>query len=91
MHRKLLSLIGEVELTEGKMKEVEKFVFKMDHVGSVDESRVILFLKKGQPGALPLTSDASSLHVKRVPYQAIVWKQAHCSEPAETLKMEENC
>ena len=73
------------------MKEVEKFVFKMDYIGSVDESRVILFSKKGKPGALPLTSDALPLHVKRVPYQAIVWKQAHCLEPAETLKMEENC
>ena len=38
---------------------------------------------------LPPTSDALSLHVTRVHYQAIVWKQAHCTEPhlpdSETL------
>ena len=67
------------------MKEVEEFVLKMDHIVSVDEARVIWFLKKGKPGALPLTSDALSLHVKRIPHQEIaggsVWKQAHCSGP----------
>lgn len=83
-HHKLLSSIGEGELTEGKMKEVEKFVckmYKLNHIASVDEARVILFLKKGKPDALPPTSDALLLHVRRAHYQTLVWKQAHCSEP----------
>lgn len=84
MHHTLLSSLGEGELTEKKMKEVEEFVCKMyqlDSVKSVDEARAILFSKKGKPEALPPTSDALSLHVKRVHYQSIVWKEAHCSEP----------
>ena len=79
----LPSSIGAGELTEGKIKEVEKFVckmYKLDHIGSVDEARVILFSKKGKSEALPPTSDALSLHIKRVHYEAIVWKKAHCSE-----------
>ena len=83
-HHKLLSSIGEGELAEGKMKEVEKFVckmYKLNHIASVDEARVILFPKKGKPDALPPTSDALSLHVRRAHYQTLVWKQAHCSEP----------
>ena len=66
------------------MKEVEEFVckmYKLDSIGSVDEARTILFSKKGKPEALPPKSDALSLHVKRVHYQAVVQKQAHCSEP----------
>ena len=67
------------------MKQVKEFVCKMykfNSVKAVDEARAILFSKKGKPEAiLPLTSDALSLRVKGVNYQAIVWKQAHCSEP----------
>ena len=83
-HHTLLSSLVEGELSKEKVKEVEEFVFKMyklDSIGSVDEARAILFSKKGKPEALPPTSDALSLHVKRVHYQAIVWKQAHCLEP----------
>ena len=68
------------------MKEVEKFVcemYKLDSIRSVDEARPILFSKKGKPGALPPTSDASVFDnsVKCADYQAIAWGQAHCSEP----------
>jgi len=80
----LLSSLGEEELTEEKMKEVEEFVckmYKLDSIGSVDEVRAILLSKKDKPEALPPTSDALVLHVKRVYYQATVWKPAHCSEP----------
>jgi len=80
----LLPSLREGELTKEKMKEVEEFVckmYKLDSIGSVDEARAILFSKKGKPEALPPTSDALLLHVKRVYYQAIVWKPAHCSEP----------
>jgi len=79
----LLSSLGEGELSEEKVREVEEFVckmFKLDSIGSVDEAGAILFSKKGKPEALPPTSDALSLHIKRVRYQAIVWKQAHCPE-----------
>jgi len=83
-HHTLLSSLGEGELSEEKVKEVEEFVckmYKLDSIGSVDKAQAILFSKKGKPEALPPTSDALSLHVKRVHYQAIVWKQAHCTEP----------
>ena len=66
------------------MEEVVEFVCKMyrlDSVKSVDEARAILFSKKGNPEALPQTSDALSRHVKRLHYQAIVWKEANWSEP----------
>jgi len=66
-HHTLLSSLGEGELTEEKMKEIKEFVckmYKLDTIGSVDEARAILFSKKGKPEALPLTSDALSLHVK---------------------------
>ena len=60
------------------MKEVEEFVckkYKLDSIRSVDKTQAILFSKKGEPEAMPPTSDGLSLHVKRVHYQAIVWKQ----------------
>ena len=58
-----------------------KLRYKLDSTASVDEARAILFWKKGKPESLPPTSDVSSLHVKRVHYQATAWKQAHYSEP----------
>lgn len=83
-YHELLSSIGEGELTDEKMKKVEKFVcklYKLDQIVSVDEARVALFSKKAKPEALPPTEDALSLHKKRVHYQTLVWKQAHSSEP----------
>ena len=61
-HHALLSSLGEGELTEEKMKEVEEFVckmYKLDSIGSVDEAQAILFSKKGKPEALPPTSDGN--------------------------------
>ena len=46
-HHTLLSSLGEGELTEEKMKEVEEFVckmYKLDSIGSVDEGRAIFVL-----------------------------------------------
>ena len=56
-------------------------MFKLDSIGSVDEARAILFSKKGKPTAMPPASDVLSPRVKQFQYQAIAWKQAHCSEP----------
>ena len=47
-------------------------MYKLESIGSVDEAWAILFSKKGKPEALPPTSDALSLHVKRVHCKAIV-------------------
>ena len=66
-HHTLLSSLGERELAEEKMKEVEELVckmYKLDSIGSVDKTRAILFSKKGKPEALPPISEALSLHVK---------------------------
>ena len=49
------------------MKEVEELACKMhklDSIGSLDETRALLFSKKGKPEALPPTSEALSLYVK---------------------------
>ena len=84
-HHTPLSSIGEGELTEGKIKEVEKFVckmYKLDHIGSVDEARVILFSKK--ENQRHCHRQVMLYHyIERVYYQEIVkivWKKAHCSE-----------
>ena len=45
-------------------------MYKLDSIGSVHEAQSILFSTKGKPEALSPTSDALSLHVKRVPSQA---------------------
>jgi len=86
MQHALVSSLGEGELTDEKMKEVEEFVrkmYKLNSIGSVDEARVILLSKKGKPEALPPTSDALSLHVKRVHYQVT---ELNCMETSSLLR-----
>jgi hypothetical protein len=48
---------------------------------SVNDARVLLFSKTKTSEALPPTKDALELHIKRVHYQSLVWKQASCHEP----------
>lgn len=78
-HHKLPFSKGEGELTKGKMKAVEKFVckmYKLDHIGSVDEAWVFFVLEERK--AMPC--HALSVDVKRVHYHTMVRKQALCSE-----------
>jgi hypothetical protein len=83
-HHTLLVGAGEGELTDEKLTAVETFVCRMynrEHVDSVHMARLIMFSKAGKPRTMAPTSDALQLHIKRVHYQTLVWKQAHCPEP----------
>ena len=83
-HHRLLGDLGVEYLTHSKLKSAEKFVCIMygkDNVDSVDTLRSIMFSKSGKPEKLPPTSDSLQLHIKRVHFQSMVWKEAHCAEP----------
>lgn len=80
----LLASLGEGELTVNKIRDAEKFICAIYNCGnmeSVNDARVLLFSKTEKPEALPPTKDALELHIKRVHYQALIWKQASCQQP----------
>ena len=84
-HHKLLSNLGIGNLTDETIKSAEAFVCRIYNVhktDSIDKARHILFSKTGKPEAMPPTSDALHLHLRRVHYQAMVWLNAHCAVPA---------
>ena len=56
-------------------------MYKHGESESVNQVRVLLFPKCGNPQALPPTKDALELHIKCSHYQALVWKQASCKNP----------
>ena len=53
-----------------------------DNIDTCDKARVMLFCKGRLQEALPPTSDAVKLHIRRAHYQALIWKQANISTPA---------
>ena len=80
----LVALLGEGKLTANKVKDAEKFICAMYNCGnteSVNDARVLLFSKTKKPEKLPPTKDVLELHINRVHYQSLVWKQASCQEP----------
>ena len=80
----LLVSLGEEELTVTKVKKAEKFfcsMYNCGHLESLNNARVRLFPKTTKPEALPPTTDAFELHLKRAHYQALIWKQADRLEP----------
>jgi hypothetical protein len=80
----LLASLGEGELSANKVRDAEKFIcaiYNCGHMESVNDARVLLFSKTKKPEALPPTKDALELHIKRVHYQSLVWKQASCQDP----------
>ena len=48
---------------------------------SIDAARHLLFSKTGEPEAMAPTSDALRFHLRRVHYQSMIWRNAHCSTP----------
>ncbi|CAB3985581.1 Hypothetical predicted protein [Paramuricea clavata] len=77
----LLASLGEGELSANKVKDAEKFIcaiYNCGHMESLNDARFLLFSKTKKPEALPPTKDALELHIKRVHYQSLVWKQASC-------------
>ena len=71
------------------MTSAEKFICRVYNVAdaeSCNEARSTLFSRCRSPEALPPTSDEARLHIRRVHFQAMIWKQAaHLTIPAFQL------
>ena len=57
-------------------------MYTFDQVDTTDEVRTALFFKASKPEHMPLTSNALRFHLMRSHYQALVWKQAICTDLA---------
>ena len=53
----------------------------MHRTDYIDAARHLLFSKTGKPEAMAPTSDALRFHLKRVHYQSMIWRNAHCTTP----------
>ena len=81
----LIQNLGEDSFEESDYKKIEKFfciLYGMPNEDSIDRVRFQLFLKKRNPEALPPTSDALYLHIKRVHFQSIIWRKAIFPRPS---------
>ena len=75
----LLQNTGEGDINEHIIRKAEQFlccVYGAGHIKTTNEAQHVLFFKKGKPEALPPTSDAAHLHIRRAHFQAMIWKQA---------------
>lgn len=79
----LLNGLGEGMLDANKISSAEKFVCLMYGVDveSVDTARRIMFEKGTKHESLPPTSNSLQLHIQRVHFQTMVWKESHCATP----------
>ena len=80
----LIQNLGDDSFEESDYKNIEKFfctLYGMPKETSINDVRYGLFLKKKNPEALPPTSDALYLHIKRAHYQSLIWKLAYCPRP----------
>ena len=80
-----MATLGEGELTDLKLPDAEKFVCRMynfDQVDTTEEVRTALFFKSNKPEHMPPASNVLRFHLIRLHYQALVWKQAICTDPA---------
>ena len=84
-HSHLIEHLGENDnLEDTEYKNIEKFfciLYGIPNEDNIDKVRYHLFLKKNKPDALPPTSDALYLHIKRAHYQSLIWKKADCPRP----------
>jgi len=70
------------------MTSAEKFICRVYNVAdaeSCNEACTTLFSRCRSPEALPPMSDAARLHIRRAHFQAIIWKQAHLTNPTLPL------
>ena len=75
----LLRNLGNGDLDNLTMTFAEKFTCRVYNVAdaeSCNEARATLFSRGRLPEALPPTSDALQLHIRRAHFQAMIWKQA---------------
>ena len=87
-HQKLLESLGDGNLDDTTVKSVEKFisrVYKATNAEGCNEARAALFSRCRSPEALPPTSDAARWHIARAHFQAMVWRQAHETNPTLPL------
>ncbi len=78
----LLRGIGKGQLTDSKIRKVEKFmclIYKSSE-DSVDSAQSKMFTSATKPENLPPTSDALKFHIQRAHYQASIWCQAFAGE-----------
>ena len=83
-HHGLLKNLGIGELTDDTIQYSETFVCRIYNVhrtDSIDAARDLLLSKTGKPEAMATTSDALRFHLKRVHYQSMIWRNAHCPTP----------
>ena len=75
----LLQNMGEGGTNEQVIRKAEQFlchVYGAGHINTTNEARHVLFFKKIKREALPPTSDAAHLQIRRAHFQAMIWKQA---------------
>ena len=80
----MLQLLGNGDIRPETIRCAEKFIcrlYKVQTADTCDKARVILFRKCRSQEALPPTTDAAHLHIKRAHYQSMVWLQASCPTP----------
>ena len=83
-HHGLLKNLDIGELTDDTIQSSETFVCRIYNVhrtDSIDAARHVLFSKTGKPEAMAPKSDALRFHLKRVHYQSMIWRNAHCPTP----------
>ena len=77
--------LGVGELTDQISTDADTFVCKLYDVATAmtsNDTRVKIFCKGKTPQALPPTSDALNLHIKRAHYQTRVWRESVLAKPA---------
>ncbi|CAH3185140.1 unnamed protein product [Porites lobata] len=87
-HQKLLESLGDGNLDDTTVKSVEKFISRVYNAANAEgcnEARAALFYRCRSPEALPPTSDAARWHIARAHFQAMVWRQAHETNPTLPL------
>ena len=87
-HQKLLESLGDGDLDDTTVKSVEKFISRVYNASNAEgcnEARAALFSQCRSPEALPPTSDAARWHIARAHFQAMVWRQAHETNPTLPL------
>ena len=90
-HHGLLKNLGIGELTDDTVQSSETFVYRIYNVhrtDSIDAARHLLYSKTGKPEAMAPTSDALRFHLKRVHYQSMIWRNAHCPTPEPPAPLE---
>ena len=93
-HHGLLKNLGIGELSDDAIQYSETFVCRIYNVhrtDSIDAARHLLFSKTGTPETIAPTIDALRFHLKRVHYQSMIWRNAHCPTPELPAPSEMGC